>query len=350
MFEAAKTAFAALLAQRFDRLNVPGIAYAVVLDDRIAEAGGLGLRDVGADEPVTDTTPFRIASLTKPLAAALLLRAVAEGKAELDLPLMEASSRYRERCPEIKELFKREGYTLLDRISCGDPSVTVRTALTHTSRHPAGSEYSYNGFLFGVLGDYITQCLYPGASFEHVMRSEIIEPLALAHSAAGIADEKAPDVLDQLSPPHAQDDDGQWQVRPPLTDPLSAAAGLVSSARDLAQIDMAFKPGGLVRQDVWDRMTTPTELTSREVSPYGMGWFVQTANDLRLIWHYGWQPDAYSSLWLKVPERGATLILLANSDGLSRDYGLGAGDIMNSPMARWFLEWLDQGAAGEIAN
>ena len=38
---------------------------------------------------------------------------------------------------------------------------------------------------------------------------------------------------------------------------------------------------------------------------------------MKLVWHYGYGPDAFSALLLKVPERNLSLILLANSDGLS---------------------------------
>ena len=41
---------------------------------------------------------------------------------------------------------------------------------------------------------------------------------------------------------------------------------------------------------------------------------------MKLVWHYGYGPDAFSALLLKVPERNLTLILLANSDGLSTPF------------------------------
>jgi len=40
---------------------------------------------------------------------------------------------------------------------------------------------------------------------------------------------------------------------------------------------------------------------------------------------------------LKVPEEEVTLILLANSDGASAPFRLGAGDVLRSPFAIAFL-------------
>lgn len=332
-------AFGDLLAERFDELQAPGIGYAVVVDGRIAESGGLGVRDIRSGAPVDAETPFRIASLTKPPAAALLLRAVANGKLDLDMPLAQASQRFRDKCPKLKAYFKGRGSSLMNRIACDDDSVTLRTAVTHTSRRPVGSAYRYNGFLFSLMSEAIADAIQPGATFAEVVRWEVILPLGLRQTAAGIGDREATDVIAALATPHVRGADGAWRVQPTLTGRLSAAAGLISSAHDMARIDIAFKPGGLVTAAVWAQMTTPTRLTDGSASPYGIGWFVQDLDGRKLVWHYGWQIDTYSALWIKDLAHETSLILLANSDGLSRGYKLGRGDVTRSPVARWFLDW-----------
>ena len=341
---AEPTAFGDLLAERFDELKAPGIGYAVVVDDRIAESGGLGVRDIYTGDPVSAETPFRVASLTKPLAAALLLRSVADGRLDLDMPLVQASTRFRERCPKLKAYFKRRPWNPMKRIACGDASVTLRTTATHTSRQPAGTTYRYNGFLFSLMSEAIADAIRPGSTFEEVMRSEMIERLGLRQTAAGIGDAAAVDVVAALAPPHARGPDGVWRGQPLLRGRLSASAGLISSAHDLAQIDIAFRPGGLVTAAVWTQMTTPTVLADGGISPYGIGWFVQDLDGRKLVWHYGWQIETYSALWIKDLARDTSLILLANSDGLSRGYKLGRGDVTRSPAARWFLDWSERRA------
>jgi hypothetical protein len=63
-----------------------------------------------------------------------------------------------------------------------------------------------------------------------------------------------------------------------------------------------------------------------------------------VVWQYGlW--TANSSLILKVPERQLTFILLANTDGLSSPYPLGAGTLESSPWAREFLDAFVLGSA-----
>jgi CubicO group peptidase (beta-lactamase class C family) len=84
-------------------------------------------------------------------------------------------------------------------------------------------------------------------------------------------------------------------------------------------------------------MFTPTISNGGKPLPYGLGWFVQYHHGVKLVWHYGHAPRAYSSLILKVPEEGLTFILLANSDGASAPFRLGAGNVLRSVFAVAFL-------------
>jgi hypothetical protein len=85
------------------------------------------------------------------------------------------------------------------------------------------------------------------------------------------------------------------------------------------------------------KMFAPTISNSTKQLPYGLGWFVQCHKGIKLVWHYGHAPKAYSSLILKIPEEGLTFIMLANSDGASAPFRLGAGNVLKSPFAVAFL-------------
>ena len=65
---------------------------------------------------------------------------------------------------------------------------------------------------------------------------------------------------------------------------------------------------------------------------------MQTYNGETIYWQFGSTVGAYSSLYLKVPSRHVTLILLANSDGLSEPFSLQNGDVTSSLFARTFLK------------
>jgi hypothetical protein len=65
---------------------------------------------------------------------------------------------------------------------------------------------------------------------------------------------------------------------------------------------------------------------------------VQSYNGEPIVWQFGVSDSGSSSMILTAPFRGLTLILLANSSGLARPFGLEAGDVTVSPFARLFLE------------
>ena len=119
---------------------------------------------------------------------------------------------------------------------------------------------------------------------------------------------------------------------------LSASAGMISTVIDIAKFDVAMDRDLIVSPSTREMMHSPTISIYGQALPYGIGWFVQHYKGMKLIWHYGHVPRVCSSLILKIPDRQLTMILLANSDGASRNFNLGKGDVLNSPFAQLFIE------------
>jgi hypothetical protein len=64
---------------------------------------------------------------------------------------------------------------------------------------------------------------------------------------------------------------------------------------------------------------------------------VQEYNGEAVVWQFGQVIDGASSLVIKVPNLRLTLIMLANSDGLTAPFALDKGDVTASLFARLFL-------------
>ncbi|HWI16107.1 MAG TPA: serine hydrolase domain-containing protein [Vicinamibacterales bacterium] len=75
---------AAEIAAMLKQFNVPGVSIAVIKDFQIDWARGYGLADVDAGTPVTADTMFQAASISKPVAAMVSMRAVQDGRFTLD--------------------------------------------------------------------------------------------------------------------------------------------------------------------------------------------------------------------------------------------------------------------------
>src|SRR5690349_8818423 len=74
------------------RHRVPGMALAIVKDDRVVFMKGFGVANVETGEPVRPGTLFRIASLTKMLTAAALVTQSVKEREKLDEPIGAYSS------------------------------------------------------------------------------------------------------------------------------------------------------------------------------------------------------------------------------------------------------------------
>src|SRR5262249_1393473 len=92
---------------------------------------------------------------------------------------------------------------------------------------------------------------------------------------------------------------------------LFASAGLVASAPDVAGFSIALDQGRLLKPDTLTRAWTRGRLQSGAEFPYGLGWFVQTYQGMKLVWHFG-QGYESSDLLLKIPDRQLTFVILAN--------------------------------------
>ena len=77
------------------RTGVPGLAVAVVHDDKVVYAKGFGVRKVGTDERVDKNTVFQLASVSKPLGATVIARSVGRGKLGWDDPITHYLPRFR---------------------------------------------------------------------------------------------------------------------------------------------------------------------------------------------------------------------------------------------------------------
>jgi len=318
------TRYAAALQRQ---LGIPGVSAAVLQNDRIIWEGGFGVQDVEGRIPATAWTPYPIASLTKTFTSTLLLQCIDRGTLNLATPIILYT-------PAIPE-----------------PGATVGHVFTHTSQGTPGQSFHYDGDRYVALTAVAEACA--GAPFRQLIAREILDRAGMLDSVPGqdleISDLAATalfdpttlaryrQVLGRIAKPYTIDSHGHAHRSPYPPKDLNAAAGLVATAHDLALYDMSLSAHLFVRAELQELAWTQGTTNSGATIPYGLGWFVQDIDGERVVWHYGLWGNAFSSLLLKVPERDLTLILLANSDGLTAKFRLAEGDVTRSPFATAFL-------------
>jgi CubicO group peptidase (beta-lactamase class C family) len=353
----------ALAAQQ----GLPGYSAVLIRDGKVAWATGWGFADLEARVPATADTPYRLASVSKPIAAVVLMQLVESGQLDLDAPM----NRF-----DVHAWFEPGGGSWAhypDRYQNG--AITVRHVLTHTSEStPPGEAYNYNGNIFGDLTwvvESVTRQSYPD-----VVIRRILDPLEMKHSSPGQLVPSRQDVASNLAKPYRLEngaphpgtypgfgldpdtDVTPWHLAPAYRLPretpdarrrllgkaftplysAQTAAGAIASVNDLAKFDIALDGGRLVSAASRDKMFTAARTSRGEMLPYGLGWFVETVNGVKIVWHYGWFPPTVSALYVKVPEERLTFIIISNCDGLSADTAWTAQGVRASPIVRVFLD------------
>jgi CubicO group peptidase (beta-lactamase class C family) len=299
------------------RYHIAGMAAAITKDQAIVWTKQFGHADIAANRPVIDSTIFHLASLTKPFAATVILQLVDEGKVSLDDPV----SKY--------------GINL-----SAQGTILVRHLLSHTSEGVPGTRYSYNGNRFGHLDSVIVRA--DGRSVGAAIHARIIQPVGLYGTAPNmdspafsVSGKSRDGYLAGVATGYAWKDNAYVPTAYPTY--FGSSAGLMSTARDYAKFSMAIDRDALLKPETKALAFTPTRDSNGRDLPYGLGWFTTTYKGERVIWHYGYW-TANSSLIVKVPSRGLSFVLLANTDGLSSPFPLGSGRLETSDFAREFLD------------
>jgi methyl acetate hydrolase len=76
-----------VLRRAVERGVVPGVVAMAANDEGPLYEGGAGVREAGADDPITPDTMLRIASMTKMVTTVAALRLYEQGKLGLDAPV-----------------------------------------------------------------------------------------------------------------------------------------------------------------------------------------------------------------------------------------------------------------------
>ena len=180
--------------------QLPGVAYGLVVDGKLVHKGNIGYTDIEKKIPVTSSSLFRIASMSKSFAAMAILKLRDEGKLDLDAPAYLY-------IPELKNL----KYPTSDA-----PHITVRHLMTHGAgfpednpwgdrqladtdkdlldfigkqisfSNPPGIAYEYSNLGFALLGKIITNV--SGTQYQEYIKKNIWEPLGMKTTTYEYAD------------------------------------------------------------------------------------------------------------------------------------------------------------------
>ena len=175
-------------------LGIPGVALAIVQDDKVIFQKGFGLRDVERNLPVTADTLFAIGSSTKSFTAMAALISQDEGKLSLDDSPKKYLSSFRLQDPEANAmitvrdlLLHRSGLKISDFVwvpgvlNRGD---VIRLAGLATPTAKLREKFQYQNIGYTIAGEVVARA--NGTTWERLIEERIFRPLGMTSSHASI--------------------------------------------------------------------------------------------------------------------------------------------------------------------
>lgn len=313
-----------------DKTGVPGMAVAVVHDDKVVYLKGFGVKEAGTTQRVDPDTVFELASVSKPLGATVVAALVGRGVIKWDDPVSKyvpgftLSNPYVGRTVTIADMYAhRSGLPdhagdLLEDL--GYDRATVLKRLSLEPLEPFRISYAYTNF--GLTAGAQAAANAAKTSWEALSDELLYRPLGMHSTSSRFADyEKASDkailhvrIGTRWIAKYTRDADAQ-----------SPAGGASSTARDMAQwlrLELAngkYDGKQIVNEDALLETRIPAAVSALPASPaaragfYGLGMNVSYDKAARLrLSHSGGFASGAATNVLMLPSEHLGIVVLTN--------------------------------------
>src|SRR5687768_14289331 len=286
------------IAELMARFNVPGVSIAVIRDQQIHWAKGYGIADVVTGAPVDTGTVFQAASMSKPVAAMGVLRAVQDGLFTLDDDVNKilkswklVGGEFTKQRPVTPRMLTSHTSGLGDGFGFPgyDPSGAIPTVVQILEGHASSNvgvlfmerppmtlmEYSGGGVTL------MQQALSDARKrpFADIMRDDVLRPLGMTRSTY---ENPLPASFDRnAARAHSRDGKSmgsKWHVYPE-----QAAAGLWTTPSDLARVIIEVqrsaegKSNRVLSRAIVQEMLSPVGVgdyaVGFSIAKIGQGWY-----------------------------------------------------------------------------
>ncbi|WP_444925396.1 serine hydrolase domain-containing protein [Microbulbifer sp. TRSA002] len=258
--------------------SVPGISVAVGENGHVRWARGYGFADLESHVSMTRRTKLRIASVSKVITAAALMRLKEQGIIELDTYVSSLVEAWPDSHADIS-LRQITNHTsgIRHYQSLGEFLYNVEYSSTIDALdlfknddllfYP-GTDSEYSTYAWTLLAAAMESA--SGTEFKKLVQEEVFDPLNLKNSTF---DENSPIIS------HRQRAYSYWGgslINSPEVNSSYkyAGGGMLSTPSDLVRFAMSHLDSGYLSDESLSELFSPGTLTSGEEVSYGIGWIV----------------------------------------------------------------------------
>lgn len=311
------------LDEQREKMHVPGLAIAVVKDDKIVLARGFGMRDLDNAIAADEHTIFAVGSTTKAFTAALIAMLVDEGKMSWDDHPSKYLPGFRIFDDEANEqltirdtLCHRSGLARTDLLWASGRADRQRILKAFADAEPIvpyGTAFHYNNIMYLAAGE--ASARVAGVDWDSLLRERLLDPLGMKRSNTSVSEAKNDPLLARGY--EWDEERTTFKLKPmrPI-DNVAPAGAINSSAVEMAQWVRLMLGRGeidgkrLLSEERLDELWSPC-ITVSPGMEYGLGWFVREWRGRRLIEHGG-NIDGFAAQVALLPDEKVGFVLLMN--------------------------------------
>ena len=316
--------------------EVPGVAIAIIKNDKIVYAKGYGVRKLGDPTPVDEKTLFAIGSSSKAFTAAAIAMLVDDGKMKWDdpvtkyLPGFQLFDPYVTREITVRDLLcHRSGLDRGDFLWYGTPydRDEIWTRIRHVKPSSSfRSKFGYQNIMYLAAGQIIARV--SGKSWDDFIRERIFTPLGMSSTNTTI---RAFAGQNNVATPHGKVDEKVRTIPWRNIDNIAPAGSINSNVTEMAQwvrlqlAEGAYNGTRLISSIAVNEMHEPQTIIPKDPQlslfmpdthfrSYGLGWMLQDYKGRKLVQHGG-AIDGMIAMVGMIPEEKLGVVILSNLQG-----------------------------------
>lgn len=251
----------------YNKPDVPGAAVMVIKNGEIIFQKGYGLANIESNQPVNETTNFRLASVTKQFTAVSILLLIEREKLQLTTTLNEIFSGFPEygKNINIKHLLQHTS-GLIDYEDMIDDTVTIQLKdkdvlnlmlQSDSTYFEPGSKHQYSNSGYALLA--LTVEKISGKPYRDFLEENIFQPLGMKNT---IAFENSINEVKNRAYGYTITETGTELTDQSITSAVLGDGGIYSSLNDLFKWDQSLYTAKLIDKKYLDESWTPGITTS----------------------------------------------------------------------------------------
>lgn len=314
------------IANEMQKRRIPGLALAVIRNNRVIKVKGYGAANLEHNVPVTPHTVFPIASMDKQITATAIMMLVETNKLSLD----DRIDKFFESSPDIWKTIKVR-HLLTHTAGLKDEvaeevdgrlfaEYTNEQLLAYVSKlsldFPAGEKWQYSDAGFFLLQMIVEKI--SGLPYQKFFDERIAKPLGMTDTVYF----HPRDVIKNRATSYYINEENRYRASQWRMIDFDAYGDIGSTVLDFAKWDAAMNTGKLLKKSSLDLMWTKTRLNDGSVvanhiqnntlfyssNSYGFGWALSGFRGHRIIAHDGFTGTSI----FRLPEDKLTVIVFTN--------------------------------------